>query len=184
MRENNHSPLGFYMLGIAALFLAGFLLLVILGARTYRNTTAAQDTNYQTRALLAYISSVTRAGDMSGEVSVRTDGPQEQDVLVVGDGSGYASRIYRYEGYLVEDYAEADAPYDPKDAMKIGKTEIFLAEWSGHENLLHVTTQAGSVFVHLRSGAGSAAGSSASYGSGDTDRTAGNAAAGEGGEGG
>ena len=38
MNTSRSSPLGLYVIGIAALFLAGFLMLVIFGAQTYRNT--------------------------------------------------------------------------------------------------------------------------------------------------
>lgn len=150
MRERENSPLGYYMIGIAALFLAAFLLLVILGAQTYRNTTAGQSDNSRTRALLAYVSAMVRANDMENAVSVRQDGPESSDVLVIGDGSGYASRIYQYGGYLVEDYAALDSAYDPKNAMKIGETEVFLAEFPEESSLLFVTTDEGSIWVRLR----------------------------------
>ena len=35
MKEQKSSPLGYYMLGICALFLAGFLMMVILKPQTY-----------------------------------------------------------------------------------------------------------------------------------------------------
>ena len=155
MREKNSSPLGYYMLGTAALFLAGFLLLVILGAQTYRNTTGGQSGNAQTRALLAYVASVVRANDAAGAVyPAENPGPEETAVLVVEDGSGYASRIYRYQGYLVEDYAETSAPYDPENAMKIGETGRFGLEYHPEEAVLLVETDQGTARLHLRASAG------------------------------
>ena len=53
MKEDNRSPLGLYTIGIAALFLAGFFLLVVFGAQSYRNTVAGQNGNMRSRALLS-----------------------------------------------------------------------------------------------------------------------------------
>ena len=154
MKQTESSPLGLYMIGIAALFLTCFLALVVLGAQTYRKTAGSQDDNYRTRAVLAYISSVVRANDASDAVSVRNDSPEGGYVLVAEDGSGYASRIYLHEGTLVEDYAETDAPYDPADAMKIGQTDLFEAAFEPEEGVLTVNADCGSVNIHLRSDAG------------------------------
>ena len=42
MKRNSKSLMVFYTIGIAALFMAGFLLLVLFGALTYRDTTMGQ----------------------------------------------------------------------------------------------------------------------------------------------
>ena len=71
MRENK-TPLGLYTIGIAALFLAGFLLLVILGARSYRDTVAGQSANMATRSLLSYLATAVKASDTADAVTVET----------------------------------------------------------------------------------------------------------------
>ena len=58
MREKT-SPLGYYTIGIAALFLLGFLLLIIFGAQVYRDTAGGQDDNNRTRALRSYLVTCT-----------------------------------------------------------------------------------------------------------------------------
>lgn len=152
MKQTKQSPLGLYMIGIAALFLAGFFLLVVFGAQSYRNTVAGQTGNMQTRALLSYLATSVKANDMTGNVSV-----EEADVgrvLVVADGStGFALRIYRYDGRLVEDYAELDAPLAPESAMSIGTTASFEAEKT-EDGLLYLTTDEGTVMLRLRSEGG------------------------------
>lgn len=146
--------MGFYTIAIAALFLAGFLLLVVLGAHSYRNTVALQSGNMQTRALLSYIAACVKSGDTAGAVQVRDT--EDGQLLVVADGdSGYALRIYRWEGKLVEDYAALDAPLSPEDAQVIGETEAFEIE-ERDDGLLRVTTDAGRVLLHMRSGEGNA----------------------------
>ena len=153
MKEENRSPLGLYTIGIAALFLAGFFLLVVFGAQSYRNTVAGQNGNMRSRALLSYFSTTVKGYDASGAVTLRDD-PDVGRVLVLADGdSGYALRIYRQDGAILEDYAALDAQLRPEEAQRIGETERFEAELTSGDQL-RITTDAGSVLLHLRSGEG------------------------------
>ena len=139
--------ISYFTVGTVALFLVGFLLLVIFGARIYRDTVAGQYGNMDTRALLSYLVTTVRGNDSRGAVTVSqtADGP----LLVVRDGdSGYAFRIYQHDGQLVEDFAETDAPLDPAAGQVIGATEIFTVEKDGAK--LSIATDAGRVFVYLR----------------------------------
>lgn len=149
MRQSERSPLGLVTIGIAALFLAGFFLLVVLGAQSYRNTVAGQNENMHSRALLSYIATCVKANDSRGAVSVEESeyGP----VLRVLDGSsGYALRIYRKDGILLEDYAPGATPLRPEDAQSIGPAERFDPSLQGN-GILTVETDAGRVLLHLRS---------------------------------
>ena len=152
MRKNTSSPLGLYVIGIAALFLAGFLMLVIFGAQTYRNTVGVQSGNNEMRATLSYIAAVVRASDTSEAVQVTEaaleDGTGTQ-VLSLADGdTGYALRIYCHGGKLMEEYARADAPLTPSASNVVGETGTF--EVSREGGLLRVKTDEGSVLLHLR----------------------------------
>lgn len=151
MRTPKDSPLGLYTMGICALFLAGFLLLVILGAQTYRSIVDGQEMNNRTREQLSWLSAVIRANDREGAIYLsESTASGDEPVLVVEDGSGYASRIYRTDGYLVEDYAAVDAELDPGDALKIGRTGLFQVDLKPEEGELYVTTDEGSIFLTLR----------------------------------
>ena len=155
MREQKGSPLGFYMLGICALFLASFLLLVVLGAGVYRRTTGSQNQNNQTRALLSYLATVVRANDMSGGIHVREGAaPDGQMLLIAEDGSGYGSRIYPYGEYLLEDYGEVEGEFDPEHALKIGKIQQFEIDWDKDQNSLWITANDNHLLLHLRSEGG------------------------------
>jgi len=151
MRKEHHSRIGLFTIGITALFLAGFFLLVVFGAQSYRNTVAGQNGNMQSRALLSYLSTTVKGYDAADAVLV-TEEPEVGQVLVLADGSsGYAVRIYHKDGMLLEDYAAKDAMLHPEEAQQIGMTERFEAEkLSG--DLLKLKTDAGSVLLHLRSG--------------------------------
>ena len=155
MKKHAGSPLGLYMTGIAALFLAGFLLLVIFGALSYRNTVASQQGNMDTRALLAYFDSAVKAGDSQSAVHIERGlegaaGP----VLAIADGdTGYEVRVYLHDGRLLEDFAEAGSALMPEDANVIGETARFDARWTAGR-LLTIDTDAGRVLVCPRSGEG------------------------------
>ncbi len=151
MRKGNHSPTGLYTIGIAALFLAGFFLLVVFGALSYRNTVNRQNGNMRSRALLSYLSTTVKAYDSLDAVSLPLD-PEFGQMLILQDGSsGYALRIYHRDGVLLEDYAAAESELRPEEAQRIGETERFEAA-SLSDGVLRLETDAGSVLLHLRSG--------------------------------
>ena len=155
MEREKESPMGFYTIGIAALFLAGFFLLVVFGAQSYRNTVAEQNGNMQNRALLSYLATTAKAYDSRGAVTIEEG--DEGPVLCIADGTtGYGLRIYRHEGQLMEDYAALTAPLDPAEAQVIGRTERFEIERLAPE-LLRAYTDAGEVLLYLRSEEGGAA---------------------------
>lgn len=145
--EGTARSTSFFTIGTVALFLVGFLLLVIFGARIYRDTVESQSANMDTRAQLSYLVTTLRTNDTRGAVTV------EDGVLVVRDGSsGYAFRIYLHDGQLVEDFAETDAPLDPAAGQVIGKTDTFVVEKDGPR--LCVKTDAGQVRLYLRAEGG------------------------------
>lgn len=152
MKREQGSPLGLYMIGIAALFLAGFLLLMVFGAQSYRGTVTGQNDNMDSRALLSYLSTTLKGYDERGAVTVRQDA--EGCVLTVADGgSGYAVHIYCRDGKLLEEYAPLEAEPDPEAAQLIGETRRFEAE-QREDGLLALYTDAGHVLIRLRSEGG------------------------------
>lgn len=148
-RSDRSSPLGFYTIGIAALFLAGFLLLVVFGAQCFRNTVAVQNDNMQTRAVLSYLATCARSNDTAGSITVFNS--ENGQVLCVADGdTGYALRIYLRDGKLVEDYGKADAALSPEEAAVIGDTETFRLQ-ELENGLFAADTDEGRVLLRARS---------------------------------
>ena len=148
MKRNSEGPLGLYTIGIAALFLAGFLMLVILGARTYRDVAVNQTKNNDTRALLSYLSTCVKSSDTQGGISVEESA--YGSVLTIADASGYALQIYQNGEELLEEYHVLGAELRPESADVLGTTATFTVEMQGAE-LLKITTDAGSVLLRLRS---------------------------------
>lgn len=64
----------------------------------------------------------------------------------------FETRLYRYDGTIMEEYALADAPYDPEKAVAIVKSDTF--DFAYEDGLLTIATDAGEVSVALRSGGG------------------------------
>ena len=152
LKDKKTTPLGLYSIGIAALFLLGFFLLVVFGAQNYRNAVTAQHANNDSRVLLSYVSTCLRSCDEAGCVQIaQEDG---SSVLIIEDGdSGFASRLYLADRHLVEDYAETGAPLDPEYAEIIGETGVFVVE-EVEDGLLAVTTDAGRSLIYVRSKGG------------------------------
>ena len=149
MKKSSGSPFGLYTVGIAVLFLAGFLSLVVFGAQIYRDVAACQTGNNETRALLSYVANCVKSGDRKGNISVRDS--EYGQVLVIADSSGYALHIYCSGGRLLEEYSAENAPLNPERASTLGETERFTIETTA-ENALTISTDAGSVLLVLRSG--------------------------------
>ena len=148
MKHDNGSTIGYFTIGIAALFLAGFLMLVVIGAQSYRNTVEGQDRNSTSRALLSYISACVRSNDTENAVSVEES--ERGQVLVVNDlDTGYAFRIYWQNGKLLEEYTTAGAELEPASARVIGQTETFSVERLPND-ILSIRTDAGRVLLHTR----------------------------------
>ena len=150
MKQTARSPLGIYTIAIAALFLAGLLLLVVFGARTYRDAAAAQADSNRSRALLSYIATCVRSSDRKDAVAVLQDG----SVLEIADGSGYALYIYCADGNLLEQYSAQGAELNPSASTVLEQTAYFEVQTPAQDTL-KITTDAGSLLLHVRCGEGS-----------------------------
>ena len=149
MKEKGRNPMAFYTIAIVGLFLAGFFLLVVFGARSYSTSAVMQNDHMEMRALSAYIATSIKGSDSAGAVEIQNgaNGP----VLVIADGdTGYAKRIYQLDGELVEDYGKKDAALMPDQAMVIAPTAVFEVERPAN-NRLEVTTDEGKTLITLRS---------------------------------
>ena len=152
MNHTERNPLGLYTIGIVALFLAGFFLLVVFGARSFRDTVNGQYHNMDTRGILSYLSTTVKSCDTAD--AVRVENGENGQVLVVADGdSGYGFRIYLREGDLVEDYASLSSPFMPEEAQVIGEATLFQVE-QPEDDVLVVHTDAGRLLLKLRSEGG------------------------------
>lgn len=154
MKKRRLDMTTFYTLGIYGLLLAGCLLLVLLGARTYGRTVESQRENDNHRAILSYLSTIIRNHDHENAVTIE-QGP-EGDMLVLtdeADGGIYATRIYLSEGQLVEEFSRAEAALGQGEKQIIGHCSTLEIKPVGDRSL-RLCLDAGSVLVSLRSETG------------------------------
>lgn len=131
-------------LALYLVLLGTVLVLAGVGGRLYGVLSDSRAANDARRASLTYVAARLRAAG-----AVRVEGRPEGDALVLDDGSGYETRLYLYNGALVEEYAAADTDYRPAAAEKVADTRIFTVVQDGARYI--ITTDDGEVHVTLHS---------------------------------
>lgn len=104
---------------------------------------------------------LAQADEQTGRLSLPTASGAVQGSVLQGpalvlretlESGTYETRIYRVDGVIMQEYAVADAPYDPEKAVAVAQSQTF--EFSCSDNLLTIVTDAGQVDIALRSGGG------------------------------
>lgn len=126
------------------------LLLVIFGSSIYHAVEQSRTADNVERAGTAYLASRIAASDSVDALS-RAQGP-EGDMLVISEqvnGQILETRLYLYQGQLLEDYALSGTAINPHGATPIVSTEVF--SFSYDDGLLSVRTSSGTQCAALRS---------------------------------
>ena len=146
-KDNSNSiSMSFYALGIATMFIGSFLLLVVFGALSYKNLVGHSSVNSHKRQVAAYLNTALTHERTS---SFRIDEGPEGPMLVLEDSdTGYADRIYCYNGNLLDDYGESEGELDPENAIVIGENSTFTLDLSP-SGLLTIKTDRGTVRVNM-----------------------------------
>lgn len=120
----NNKPLKHHMEGLAVLLVFGVFAVCVLsvlltGAERYRALTQRDDASCAWRTAAQYLTTRVRQADTAGGVRVGAfDGGDGEDTLFLTeqiDGAAYTTRVYWYDGYVRELFAEEGAQLD-KDA--------------------------------------------------------------------
>ena len=125
------------------------LLALLVGAQSYGSLTRMQAANDKVIMTSGPIVSSVRATDSKGGVAAG-NGPEGRSlVLIEQDNIGtYETRIYLYQGHIVQEYALGGAPYTPERATVLSESETF--SFSFKDGLLSIETDAGVSQVALR----------------------------------
>ena len=155
LRHHTDGLVGLLLFGVFAVCVLSVLL---TGAKAYRRLTERDQAAYSRRTCVQYIATRVRQADDLNGVAVEPFG--EAAALVLQENGGYATKVYWYDGYLMELYAAADADLAPEDGEKI--MELQSLDFSLEDQLLtvEVTSSQGvrdSLRLFLRSGEGAAA---------------------------
>lgn len=110
-----------HMDGLMALLLFGVFAVCVLavlltGAKAYRRLTERDQSAYQSRTCAQYLATRVRQADQADGVYTEDFGGADALVL---EEDGYLTRVYCYEGALMELYCAVDAEMEPRDGEEV-----------------------------------------------------------------
>ena len=126
---------GLIALLLFGVFAACLLAVLLTGAGAYRRLTIRDEETYRRRTVIQYVAARVRQAGKPEDVKIEPFGGT--DALAVGDEDGRITRVYCYDGYLMELYAEADLDLEPEDGEKIMEAGGFVLSVS--DGMLSVT---------------------------------------------
>lgn len=136
-RSGKQSIAGLAALILLGVFAAGILTVLFTGARTYQRLVERDALSYDSRTCVQYLTAKVRQAPAPGSVVLSDFG--DGDSLLICEqieGAEYWTRIYCYDGWLMELFTAAGAGLEPQDGEKILPAQELTLECSG--NLLRV----------------------------------------------
>lgn len=141
---------------IYVLFVLSLLVALIVGASTYQHVQDVKSSTDDNRTALALLANYVRAGDVAGAVG-QGKGPEGKSLVLTetSDAGSYETRIYLYQGKIMQEYAIAGSPYDPARAAEVVSSQTFDFSYAD-SGLLTIVCDQGTTQVALRSSQGGA----------------------------
>lgn len=126
------------------------LLAVVAGTRIYGNLRNLQSATNNTRLGVSLITNTVRTNDAVSAVAVGK-GPEGNSLVLreILESGTYETRIYLYNGNIVQEYALESAVYAPDRATVIVTSDVF--DFSYSNGMLTIKTSQGTSEVLLRS---------------------------------
>jgi hypothetical protein len=145
-RGSNHL-FTFILMGM---FFLVMMVCLVAGVSIYRSVAALHDEANTMHMESGLLVNVVRMNDMADAVQI-TDGPEGDALVLVShlDSGTFETRIYTYEGAIVQEYAIAGRDLNPEGALQIVESDTF--EFSYENGLLTLVTDNGSYDVAIRS---------------------------------
>lgn len=116
-KQLRHQIDGLLALLLFAVFAACILAVLLTGARAYRRLTQRDQAAYDSRTCVQYIATRIRQSDTENGMEIAPFG--EVEALILREKSGYITRVYWYDGYLMELYSSPEARLSPVDGTKL-----------------------------------------------------------------
>lgn len=131
-------------------FVVVLLLAILAGTNTYKSLYTMNEETNNERLSLTLLTNTVRANDSAQAVG-EGQGPEGKSLVLSEEAAGntYETRIYQYQGNIVEEYAIASKDYNPNRATVVTASEQFDFEYAN--GLLTLYTDAGHAQVALRS---------------------------------
>lgn len=135
----NHAFSGLFVFLLLAMFALLCLLTVFLSVRSYTGIDRDISAQAQERVLTGYLRGKVRAGDRSGEILLMETDHGQALCLRQQD---WETRIYAYQGALMEQLCQTGDPFDPELGERIAEAEGLTGERCGQRLTLTVARQA------------------------------------------
>ena len=147
---------GFIALLLFVVFAVCVLAVLLTGADAYRRLTRRDNAAYDRRTCVQYVATRVRQADTLDGVSVEDFGGTA--CLALRDGD-YVTRVYCYDGWLMELYCAGGSELDPEDGERVMAAQAL--DLSLEDGLLTIAaTDAqgteSTLLLSLRSGEGGA----------------------------
>lgn len=135
--------------GLSALLLFGvfaacLMLVLLTGAGSYQRLTQRDQLAYDRRTCVQYIAAKVRQSDRVGAVAVEPFGDAVALTLSEDiEGQEYVTRIYAYDGYLMELFSARDVMLEPEAGAQIMPVKELSVQLDDGRVLLTCVDQAG-----------------------------------------
>ena len=147
---------GLLALLLFAVFAACVLAVLLTGARAYKRLTQRDQAAYDSRTCVQYVATRVRQSDTARGVEVAPFG--DARALVLPEESGCVTRVYWYDGWLMELYSAPGTELSPEDGTRLLEAEQ--VDFTLEDGLLRAEIRSGgqqsTLCLSLRSGKGAA----------------------------
>lgn len=133
------------------------LAVLLTGADAYRRLTRRDQLAFDSRTCTQYVATRVRQSDSLDSISVEDF--EGVDALVLGDGE-YVTRVYCYDGKLMELYSAREDPLTPdagEAIMDLDWLEMSLSDGLLKLQVLDTRGKVNTLLISVRSGEGGAA---------------------------
>ena len=133
-----------------------FLVLMVglaSGVTMYQKVARAQEQTNELHMQSGLLVNAVRVNDAAGAITM-DDGPEGEALVLTEylDSGTFETRLYRYQGSIVQEYAIAGRDYNPANALTLVESDVF--EFSYSDGLLTIVTDQGLFDVAMRSAQG------------------------------
>ncbi len=148
MRAHNLTKI--LSLALFALFICALLLTLVAGALVYSQLISEKAVTDESRYANGVLVNSVRGADVFDAITEATGPEGEALVLVERTDSGvFETRIYGYEGAIVQEYSPENKDFMPEDAIEIMKSSTF--DFQYEDGLLTIETDEGETDIYIRS---------------------------------
>lgn len=151
MKHQKHLFGGAAALLVLAVFAVGILGTLLGGAGIYRRLTLRDQQSFNSRTCTQYIT--TRVRQAAGQVQIARFGTG--DALLIRemiDGEPYLTRVYCFDGWLMELFSAETGSFDPQDGEKLLPAQDLSLEMENGLLSVRITDGSGTghtLYLHL-----------------------------------